>query len=68
MKRHISYDVKARIKAREDVLTEKRKIVYEVNEMKKMEKEWNEQKLKEDKKVKYAYVEPKLLETTKATE
>ena len=43
-------------------------MVVEVKEMKKLEKEWKEIKSKEDKQVKYAYVEPKLLETTKAAE
>lgn len=48
-------------------MIEKRMSKLESERIKQVEKEWNLQKMQEDKLIKYAYVDNKLLQTTKAT-
>ncbi|CAD8179496.1 unnamed protein product [Paramecium octaurelia] len=67
-RRYVSQEAKERIKMKENQLLEKKKSILEQKQRKQFDQEMKQQAREEDKYIKFAYVESKLNETTKAAE
>lgn len=67
-KRHVSQDARERIRQREEEIVARKRLNLEMKEVRKLEQEWKEEKLREKHLVKLQSIESKVTQETVAAQ